>query len=169
MFEANSGRLGYAGPGSNRWNAPAVAGKSVEVQRSQVDDLFKNMIDHDNLAEYDPGKRAFLMSCLLLMRQQGPSVGTKLYPHQKKALTFMLEREREISGPEGRVSSLWQYQDRAGTWQHMITLKNVQTEPVEAKGSLLADDVSRSYVVHVFYILTLCRRWDSEKQLHACH
>ena len=59
MFDPSQGRLGYAGPGGNRWNAPAVAGKSVEVQRSQVDDLFKSMIDTDHLAEYEPGKLCF--------------------------------------------------------------------------------------------------------------
>ena len=58
MFDQSSqGRLGYSGPGGSRWTAPAVTGKSVEVQRSQVDELFKSMIDQDNLAEYDPGER----------------------------------------------------------------------------------------------------------------
>ena len=64
MCDVSSGRLGYAGPGGNRWNAPAVAGKSVEVQRSQVDDLFKSMIDQDNLAEFDPGECFFISMVL---------------------------------------------------------------------------------------------------------
>ena len=47
-------RPGYAGPGGNsagRWNA---MGKSVEIQRSQVDELFKSMKDGDELPETEP-------------------------------------------------------------------------------------------------------------------
>ena len=46
-------RFGYVGPGGNsaaRWN-PGVSGKSVEVQRSQVDELFKSLRDGDELEE----------------------------------------------------------------------------------------------------------------------
>ncbi len=47
-------RLGYAGPGGSntgRWNT--VSGKSIEVQRSQVDELFKSLRDGDELEETD--------------------------------------------------------------------------------------------------------------------
>ena len=49
-------RPGYAGPGGmnvGRWNA---MGKSVEIQRSQVDELFKSMKDGDELPETEPRK-----------------------------------------------------------------------------------------------------------------
>lgn len=82
---------------------------------------------------------------------QGPNIGTKLYPHQKKAVTFILEREREIPGPEGKTPSLWQLKERERLWQHVITLKTTKSEPEEAKGALLADDVSRGLQI------TVCR------------
>jgi hypothetical protein len=48
-------RLGQASPVNNsRWSTPAMTGKSVEVQRSQVDELFKNLKDGDELAETEP-------------------------------------------------------------------------------------------------------------------
>jgi len=50
----------YSGPGGSnmgRWATPTVAGKSVEVQRSQVDDLFKSLKSGDELIETEP--RAF--------------------------------------------------------------------------------------------------------------
>jgi len=49
-------RSGYAGPGGNssRWNAPIVAGKTLEVQRSQIDELFKSLKSGDELAETEP-------------------------------------------------------------------------------------------------------------------
>jgi SWI/SNF-related matrix-associated actin-dependent regulator of chromatin subfamily A3 len=39
---------------AGRWTAPAVPGKSVEVQRSQMDDLFKSLRDGDELTETEP-------------------------------------------------------------------------------------------------------------------
>ena len=86
----------------------------------------------------------------MLITCEGPSIGTRLYPHQKKALTFILEREREILGPEGKAPSLWQFKKDEGMWQHVITLKTAQSEPVEAKGSLLADDVSCPTPLSIF-------------------
>ncbi|KAH9942925.1 P-loop containing nucleoside triphosphate hydrolase protein [Amylocystis lapponica] len=103
---------GVFGPGGNnmgRWTTPAVAGKSVEVQRSQVDELFKSLRDGDELEETEPT----------------PEVATKLYPHQKKALTFLLERERERVGFSGTFSSLWQERRNPLTgqpsWFHIVT------------------------------------------------
>ena len=37
-----------------RWTSPAIAGKSVEVQRSQMDDLFKSLRSGDELTETEP-------------------------------------------------------------------------------------------------------------------
>ncbi|KAL6310167.1 SNF2 family N-terminal domain-containing protein [Sparassis latifolia] len=127
-----SGRLGYLGPGGSsvgRWNAGSVSGKSVEVQRSQVDELFKSLRDGEELEETEPA----------------PDVATKLYPHQKKALTFLLERERERVGPSGTFSSLWQErQDPMSgqpVWFHIVTQRETRHEPQEAKGAILADDM----------------------------
>jgi SWI/SNF-related matrix-associated actin-dependent regulator of chromatin subfamily A3 len=47
---------GPVGPDANRWNAPAVSGKSVEVQRSQVDELFRSLRSGDELAETEPSE-----------------------------------------------------------------------------------------------------------------
>jgi SWI/SNF-related matrix-associated actin-dependent regulator of chromatin subfamily A3 len=50
-----SNRLNYGPPSTNaRWSTPAMAGKSVEIQRSQVDELFKSLKDGDELAETEP-------------------------------------------------------------------------------------------------------------------
>ncbi|KAF7306764.1 SNF2 family DNA-dependent ATPase [Mycena indigotica] len=113
----------------SRWTTPQVAGKSVEVQRSQVDEVFKSLKGGDELLETEPSA----------------DVATRLYPHQKKALTFLLEREREKPGPDGQFSSLWQQRINSMTqrpsWYHSITTKEVFEQPREAKGSILADDM----------------------------
>jgi SWI/SNF-related matrix-associated actin-dependent regulator of chromatin subfamily A3 len=49
-------RPGNGSPGNmvNRWSTPVISGKSVEVQRSQVDELFKSLKTGDELAETEP-------------------------------------------------------------------------------------------------------------------
>jgi hypothetical protein len=39
---------------ASRWTTPQVSGKSVEVQRSQVDELFKSLRSGDELGETEP-------------------------------------------------------------------------------------------------------------------
>lgn len=57
-------RTPYVGPGGNssRWATPSVSGKTLEIQRSQVDELFKNLKSGDELMETEPGN---LLSILL--------------------------------------------------------------------------------------------------------
>ncbi|KAI0347820.1 hypothetical protein BDW22DRAFT_1384725 [Trametopsis cervina] len=108
-----------------RWNT--VSGKSVEVQRSQVDELFKSFKDGDELPETDPPHE----------------IATNLYPHQKKALTFMLEREAEL--PISGGVSLWQERlnpiSNERSWYHVVTQREVFEEPRASKGAILADDM----------------------------
>jgi SWI/SNF-related matrix-associated actin-dependent regulator of chromatin subfamily A3 len=153
-------RLCY-GPGNNvgRWSTPAISGKSVEVQRSQVDELFKSLKSGEELAETEP--------CF--------EVATKLYPHQKKALTFLLEREREKLGPDGTYSSLWQQRSHPlsgqPSWFHLVTQKEVFDEPQECKGAILADDVCVLYAVKFLSIgvMNFHFRWVSGKLSHVFH
>ncbi|KAI0778401.1 SNF2 family N-terminal domain-containing protein [Trametes elegans] len=126
------GRPGYVGPGSGSfraWSSPAVSGKSIEVQRSQVDELFKSLKGGDELPEADPP----------------PEVATTLYPHQRKALTFLLSREQEWEGPDGKKLSLWQERvnplSHQTSWVNLITQVEVFSKPEEAKGAILADDM----------------------------
>ena len=77
-----------------------------------------------------------------------PEIATTLYPHQKKALTFLLERERERPAYGGHYSSLWQerFNPISGqrSWYHIVTQRETFTEPHEAKSAILADDVRGS-------------------------
>jgi hypothetical protein len=74
----------------------------------------------------------------------GSEIATKLYPHQKKALTFLLDREKEQE-PPGGFSSLWQKRCHQLTgrpiWLNVVTQKEVYEAPKEPKGAILADDV----------------------------
>jgi SWI/SNF-related matrix-associated actin-dependent regulator of chromatin subfamily A3 len=54
-------RIDYSGPGGNssRWSTPVPGGKTVEVQRAQVDELFKNLRGGEELEETEP--RAYVL------------------------------------------------------------------------------------------------------------
>ncbi|KAG6821357.1 hypothetical protein H0H93_014154 [Arthromyces matolae] len=111
-----------------RWTGPAISGRSVEVQRTQVEEIFKNFREDD-----------------LIETESATEISTKLYPHQKKALTFLLDREREKPASGGQFSSLWRSCSNPlsgrTSWIHLITEKEVFDEPRETKGSILADDM----------------------------
>jgi len=84
------------------------------------------------------------MTCERSFRLTGFEIATKLYPHQKKALTFLLDREKEQE-PPGGFSSLWQKRCHQLTgrtiWLNVITQKEDYEAPKEPKGAILADDV----------------------------
>lgn len=81
----------------------------------------------------------------------GSEIAPKLYPHQKKALTFLLDREKEQQPPNG-FSSLWQRRCHNMTgraiWFNVVTQKEIYEAPKEAKGAILADDVRDISVDH---------------------
>jgi len=60
-------RADYSGPGgsSSRWSTPTAPGKTVEVQRAQVDELFKNLRGGEELEETEPRAPIFrVVYCL---------------------------------------------------------------------------------------------------------
>ncbi|KEP49229.1 SNF2 family DNA-dependent ATPase [Rhizoctonia solani 123E] len=139
--------LGSAAPG--RWNHSTTAtGTSVEVQRSQVDEVFKSLMSGDDLDE----------------TEAGINVATRLYPHQKEALTFLLEREKEVKAPKSRAASLWTTRkDSKGrtTWYNIVTQKETRKEPAECRGAILADDMGLGKTISV--VSLIARTLDSAR------
>ena len=78
-----------------------------------------------------------------------PEIATTLYPHQRKALTFLLAREQEWEGAGGKKLSLWQERtnplSQQTSWVNVVTQAEVFSKPDEAKGAILADDVCPLY------------------------
>ncbi|KAI5124171.1 hypothetical protein M0805_000978 [Coniferiporia weirii] len=149
LFGSSSSRQGYSGPGGSKWSTPMISGKSVEVQRNQVDEVFKSLKSGEELQETEPSS----------------NIATRLYPHQKKALTFLLEREREISCSNGKYSSLWQLRMNAQSqtkWVNIVTHAEVDTEPKECKGALLADDMGLGKTITCVSLIAATLRTASE-------
>ncbi|EKM61302.1 uncharacterized protein PHACADRAFT_247815 [Phanerochaete carnosa HHB-10118-sp] len=93
-----------------------------------------------------------------------PEIATKLYPHQKKALTFLLERECERPGATS--SSLWQERynpiSKERSWHHLITQKELFEEPPPTKGAILADDMGLGKTISCVALIaaTLKSAWN---------
>lgn len=51
---------GLSSSPNSRWTAPSPAGKSIEVQRSQVDEVLRSLKDGDELTETEPGERLII-------------------------------------------------------------------------------------------------------------
>ncbi|WVQ75915.1 hypothetical protein IAR50_005550 [Cryptococcus sp. DSM 104548] len=151
----------------------------VEVQRQQVDAVFKTLEDGMELEQSDPG----------------PLIKTHLFPHQRKALTFFLLREQdssclrqckkaakkvlkkrgesEIEAEEEKAKkrdadegygSLWEpARDDKGkikAWKNRITgeeLRGKKGKPADCKGSLLADDMGLGKTLSVVSLIAATR------------
>lgn len=73
---------------NGNWGAPNLGTalgqeriNQVDVQRQQVDEVFTSLEAAGELDQSDPG----------------PYIKTQLFPHQRKALTFLLQREQDSS------------------------------------------------------------------------
>lgn len=166
-----SQRNTYSTISGGYYNSQQDKAKQIEVQREQVEAVFKNIESGTELEQSDPG----------------PWIKTDLFPHQRKALTFLLQGEQDWSslkdarkkadkklkkqkgkagsedtsgtstpdenGKEKRdikadnTRSLWEGEldekGRPKIWKNKLTGDRIRGKrPKEFKGAILADDVS---------------------------
>lgn len=76
-----SQRSTYSSAQSSYYNPQQDKARQIEVQRQQVDAVFKSIESGVELEQSDPG----------------PWIKTDLFPHQRKALTFLLQGEQDWS------------------------------------------------------------------------
>lgn len=126
-------------PSSYTYNAPSsVSSEDIEAeQQAQIDAVYANLRGGEDLPE----------------TEAGPLLKTSMYSHQKQALTFLLDRERErsfnelLADDEERSASvsLWQAAETKGS--KILRFRNIVTQTVTSKkphicrGAILADDM----------------------------
>ncbi|BGO90936.1 hypothetical protein NBRC10512_002311 [Rhodotorula toruloides] len=136
--------------GGSGLNATKVA-KAVDVQKQQVEEVFLNLKSGTDLDEVTPP----------------PIVSTPLYPHQKQALSFLLDREKLIDvppqdrpGQEPTVVSLWKRisdpYGRPTGWQNLVTDLHIAgaRPPPQARGAILADDMGLGKTIVVISLVS---------------
>ncbi|GAA5930136.1 uncharacterized protein JCM15063_004725 [Sporobolomyces koalae] len=162
--------LSGAGSGGTAGLDMQRSGKAPDVQRQQVEKVFLSLASGTDLEQVTPP----------------PIVSTKLYPHQKQALSFLLDREKEVQvpkrdarGEKPTMVSLW---ERASdTYGKCIGWKNVVSDleikgdrpPPQARGAILADDMGlgKTIVVISLVCTTLpdAREWARDQPTKDTH
>ncbi|KAI5475860.1 DNA repair protein rad5 [Pseudohyphozyma bogoriensis] len=123
--------------------------KQADVQRQQVDDVFRDLKSGADLEEKEPAAL----------------VATKLYPHQKQALSFLLDREALVQIPETAkpdesvLVSLWKRKvdpyGRPLGWMSIVTDLEIQGNepPPQSRGCILADDMGLGKTIVVISLV----------------
>ncbi|GAA5976261.1 hypothetical protein JCM11641_001097 [Rhodosporidiobolus odoratus] len=140
--------------------------KQADLAREQVLRVFGEMKSGTDLEEVTP-----------------PSiVSTPLYPHQKQALSFLLDREdlpvvpaRDKPGKPGFILGLWQRVNdpygRVKGWRSLVSDIEVQGEraPPQSRGAILADDMGLGKTIVVISLvctsLPTARTWASQPMI----
>lgn len=118
-----SGYSNYSGYGSTA--------RSAEEIKNQIDGVFKGLRSATDLPEVEP------------MRM----LSTTMYRHQKQALYFLLEREKQedySDNEKNKLTSLWrknQALHRHPTYLNVVTSQETTIKPTSMLGGILADDV----------------------------
>ncbi|KIW77958.1 hypothetical protein Z517_07791 [Fonsecaea pedrosoi CBS 271.37] len=95
---------------------------------------------------------------------------TPLLQHQEKALDFMIQRE---TGPIPEEFQLWEatWDGSEHRYRHKITGIESRTEPVEAGGGILADEMGmgKTYSILALIVRTLeeARKWSNDPDVHT--
>lgn len=100
---------------------------SADHIRHQIDSLLTSL------------KSAISLPCT----EPGVNLTSKLYKHQKMALTFMLERELSSQARQHHaiLPSIWRQLSNRGVYQNLLTEEQCTSLPDESRGGILADDV----------------------------
>ncbi|TIC07520.1 hypothetical protein E3Q16_00450 [Wallemia mellicola] len=118
--------------------------KTTEINRSvQANEMLGKISVDNELPETEPSDE----------------VKTTLYPHQKAALTFLLETERE---PRRKTDlsdkfSFWKQTKDKKKYQHIITHNYLNKEPPGCRGAILADDMGLGKTISVVALIASTR------------
>lgn len=120
-----TGYAGYAG-----YNKSTV--RSAEEIKNQIDGVFKGLRSATDLPEVEPSA----------------DMASTMYRHQKQALYFLLEREKQedySDNEKNKLTSLWRVRQqlhRHPTYLNVVTSQETTVKPTSMRGGILADDVS---------------------------
>ncbi|KAJ3053601.1 DNA repair protein rad16 [Rhizophlyctis rosea] len=142
------GSVGWGGPGCNRFAGVSAAGTVMggsgeDAVKSQIENIYKSLGSVGDLPEAEAADR----------------LASPLYPHQKQALWWMLEREKVVdyddpaySSTAGGKVTIWQ-KENARSYRNMITSESRETPPRQCRGGILADDMGLGKTLELISLL----------------
>lgn len=128
---------GYSGYGG------ASSVRSAEEIKNQIDGVFKGLRSATDLPLVEPS------SCL----------STLLYKHQKQALYFLLEREKQedyTDNEKNKLTSLWRVRHPPHghpVYLNVVTNQESSTKPTSMRGGILADDMGLGKTITVISLI----------------
>lgn len=131
---------GYAAGASNT----SYVLRSVDEIRADVEDVFDTVVSS---SEDVPA------------REPSSHIKTKLYPHQKQALYFMVDKEQQHIGAEfdDRKDSLWKPKFRDNgrkSYVHVITGQEQAEKPRSNLGGILADEMGLGKTLSILSLIS---------------
>lgn len=131
----------------NRFSNPNMLGfrypnvNTTEIARQQIDDLFDSLKSIDDFPETESSDR----------------LKSTLYKHQKMALTFLIQRERDfdVFDKKSVISSFWKAVKHVNqtVYKNLLTGAIVTSPPREAKGGILADEMGLGKTITVISLI----------------
>lgn len=117
--------------------------RSVDEIRADVEDVFNTVVSS---SEEVP------------MREPSSHIKTELYPHQKQALYFMVDKEQDHTSAEHdeRKDTLWKphYRDNGRkSYIHVITGEEKPAKPKSCFGGILADEMGLGKTLSILSLI----------------
>ncbi|KAF2846659.1 SNF2 family helicase/ATPase-like protein [Plenodomus tracheiphilus IPT5] len=117
--------------------------RSVDEIRADVEDVFDTVVTSSEVVP---------------TREPSHHINTELYPHQKQALYFMVDKEQDHSGAEhdDRKDSLWKphYRDNGRkSYLHVITGEEMTEKPKSNFGGILADEMGLGKTLSILSLI----------------
>ncbi len=121
-------------PPASKGRQKRLAPSASDIIERQLEDLYSKSTNYEDMPEVDPV----------------PAVKTGLYPHQRKALAWMLASETRgtvadalsrLPAAERATSSVFFWEHRGGSYKNRATQSAVKMPPQLPSGGILADDM----------------------------
>ncbi|KAK3837452.1 MAG: SNF2 family N-terminal domain-containing protein [Linnemannia gamsii] len=140
-YNAGTG-LGYTGYTSYAGYSGSSV-RSAEEIKNQIDGVFKGLRSATDLPEVEPAS----------------TMATTMYRHQKQALYFLTEREKQedySDNEKNKLTSLWRVRQqlhRHPTYLNVVTSQETTLKPTSMRGGILADDMGLGKTITVISLI----------------
>ncbi|KAJ3032043.1 UNVERIFIED_CONTAM: hypothetical protein HDU68_008076 [Siphonaria sp. JEL0065] len=114
---------------------------AAEEAKTQIESVYNSLTAAENLPQMEPDD----------------SILTPMYAHQKQALHFMSEKEKDVDFAKyDPKTSIWKFDGR-GMYINMITNEKTSKKPNNTKGGILADDMGLGKTIEVISLIMTSR------------
>ena len=122
--------------------------RSVAEIRNDVHQMFSTIINSKDLPEMEADER----------------VRTPLLKHQKQALYFMMEHEKDRVGEDDSLFRKKILSNLNEGWYHVITGQEFETKPTSTLGGILADEMGLGKTLSILSLVTHSKSLEAAKE-----